>query len=137
MGFVLALAAVATGTVFYFYDKATAIDRSNPQVVAEQFLDSALLLKDVNRLSLFVCEDWPAEDALAAAAPPTDTRVVPSWGDYATSLAGEMATVEVRVRFTVDAGAVSAVSVRVWTLELEYQDGWRVCSLSKGTPVEQ
>ena len=131
MAFVLALAAVAAGTVLFFYDRATAIDRSNPQVVAEQFLDAALVLKDLGRLSLFVCEDWHAADALAAAAPPPDPRVVPSWGDFLTHTTGDDATVQVRVEFTVDAGPVSAGSVRQWTLQLENHDGWRVCALTK------
>jgi hypothetical protein len=131
LGFVVALGAAAAGTLFYFYDKATAIDRSTPQVATEQFLDSTLVLKDENRVALFVCQQWSAEAAMAAAAPPTDSRVAVSWGDSSARTSGDKATVEVRVQFNVDAGPVVAGSTRIWTLELENQDGWRVCSLTK------
>ena len=76
--FVAALGVAAGGTLLYVYDQATAIDRSTPQVVVEQFLDATLILNNSDRVSLFVCKQWSAEAALLAVAPPTDKRVAVS-----------------------------------------------------------
>ena len=134
VAFVLALGAVAAGTVFFFYDRATAIDRSNPEVVASQFLRAALIQRDPSRVALFVCERWSAEEALAAVAPPTDASVSSSWGDYVTTVTGSTAELSVKVEFVLG-GGVAASSVRTWHLDLEDQDGWRVCALTKDPPV--
>jgi len=132
-GFLVTLGAVAAGTLFYFYDQATAIDRSTPEVVVSQFLRAALVEKDPRRLSLFTCQQWSTEGAMAAAAPPADERIAASWGgDLAAEMSGGSATVDVRVQFADEDGALAVVSKRVWTFELENQDGWRVCSLTKG-----
>ncbi len=131
LGFVLALGTVAAGTAFYFYDRATAIDRSNPQVVAEQFLDSAMVLKDSNRLALFLCDSWSAAQATAAVAPPSDASVTVMWGDPSVQVTGSRATVTLRVQFSVAVVGGAIRDVQSWTLGLENSDGWRVCSLTK------
>jgi hypothetical protein len=134
MGFVLALGAVAAGSLFYFYDRATAIDRSNPEVTASQFLRASLIQRDPGRVALFVCEQWSPEEAMAIVAPPTDASVSVSWGDYATTRSGSTARLAVRVEFVLGGGGVAASSVRTWHLQLEEQDGWRVCGLTKQPP---
>lgn len=131
---VLALAGVlvvGAGTAFVIYDKATAIDRSTPEVVVGQFLRASLVERDLAKLSLFVCDQWSAQSAMEVVAPPPDNRVVISWGDYASNIAGRKATVDVKVEFNRGTGSVSASSVRSWKLMLEDQSGWRVCSLTK------
>jgi hypothetical protein len=131
-GFIATLGVVAGGSLLYFYDRATAIDRSTPQVVTEQFLDAALVLNDPERVSLFVCHEWSAKEAMQAVARPADQRIAVEWGSFLTRTAGDHATVVTRVEFSVDAGSVAGSSVRMWTLELRNDDGWRVCALTKG-----
>ena len=133
MCFALAMGTVAAATLFFFYDRATAIDRSNPEVTASQFLRASLIERDPSRVALFVCEQWSAEGAMAAVAPPTDASVSVSWGDYMTTTTGSTATLSVRVEFVLGSG-VAATSVRTWQLQLEEQDGWRVCGLTKEPP---
>jgi hypothetical protein len=130
IGFLAVLGLVAV-TLTYFYDRTTAIDRSTPQVVTEQFLDATLILDDPDRVSLFVCSEWSALDAMQAVARPADPRVAVDWGSFSTTIAGDIATVVVQVESSVDAGPISGNSIRTWTLELRNEDGWRVCHLTK------
>lgn len=132
LGIVLAgVLLIGGGAAFVVYDRATAIDRSTPEVVVEQFLRAGLVDRDAGRLSLFVCRQWSAEEASKKIAPPTDDKTFISWGDYVSSRVGDKATVDVQVEFNRGAGSVSASSVRSWRLQLEDQDGWRVCDLTK------
>jgi hypothetical protein len=128
LGFVV---VVGGGTAFVIYDRATAIDRSSPEVTTDQFLDSVLVLRDPARISLFVCSSWSAQDALAQAKPPDDSRVAISWGDLSVQENGARATVRAKVQFSAPAGSGFFRDAQIWRLELADEDGWRVCSLAK------
>jgi hypothetical protein len=125
------LLVVSGGTAVFLYDRATAIDRSTPETVVSQFLDSSLVLKDPAKTSLFVCRNWAADDAIAQAKPPTDPKVVVTWGDFDVQRTGSKSTVRATVQFRLPVGQGFARDVQRWRLELEDQDGWRVCSLVK------
>lgn len=128
--FVLALGAVTGGVVaFLVVDKATSVDRSTPQVVTAQFLNTALKLRDGDRLPLFLCNSWSVTAALAATAPPTDRQVTVSWGDTSTQITGKSALTNVTVQFI--SLRPRARHSETWTLELRDEDGWRVCGLSR------
>jgi hypothetical protein len=126
-----AVLIVGGGAAFVIYDKATAIDRSSPEVVVQQFLRAGLTDRDPARVSLFVCRQWSADEAMKKIAPPADERIFISWGDYVSTRTGDKATVDVKVQFDLGVGSVSASSVRSWRLRLENQAGWRVCDLTK------
>jgi hypothetical protein len=132
VAFVLVLGGLGAGTAFYFYDKATAVDRSTPQVTTVQFLNATLVQKDLARTSLFICSSWTAEEAMAEAAAPTDPRIVTSFGDFVASINGSDATVAARVVFRakVNGGPIQQ-EVQMWQLSLKNEDGWRVCGLTK------
>jgi hypothetical protein len=131
VGFLVVLGVLAGGALLLFYDRTTAIDRSTPQVAADQFLDAALVLRDPDRVALFICDEWSAQAAVAQAGAPTDPRVVMSWGDSTVTVAGRAAIAVIDVRFTVRDDGGLHEDVQTWTLQLEDDDGWRVCSLSK------
>jgi hypothetical protein len=131
VAFALVIGGLAAGTAFYFYDKATAIDRSTPLVVTRSFLDATLVKKDAAKTALFVCDGWSANAALALAGAPTDPTVVIWWGDSSISESGNQATTVTQVHFAVHVAGGQQEEVDTWTLHLEKQDGWRVCSLSK------
>ena len=129
--FFVAIAAFAGGALILLREGGGGIDRSTPQAATDQFLEAALSLKDVNRLSLFVCSQWSAARAMEAADLPTDPRLTPFWGDMDVTSAGESATVTVRVIYRLyDDGEIQQ-QVQMWSLRLEQQDGWRVCGLTK------
>jgi hypothetical protein len=123
---------VGGGTAFLIYDRATAIDRSNPEVVVSQFLRAALVERDANSLSLFVCRQWSVQDAMREAAPPPGDSVMSTWHDYVTRTNGDSANVSVTVEFFRGTGAVTGGSLATWHFTLEDQDGWRVCSIRRG-----
>jgi hypothetical protein len=131
IAFAVVLGAAAAGTLFYIYDKATAIDRSTPEVVVGQFLRATLVEKDARRVSLFVCPQWTASAAASDVAAPANPKVSVSWGDYVTRQSGPKADVDLRVYFSVAVGNGYQQDVQSWTLHLENQDGWRVCALTK------
>jgi hypothetical protein len=131
VAFALVLGGLAAGTAFYFYDKATATDRSTPEVATQQFLNATLIQKDPNRAGLFVCDTWTGSQALAAVAPPSG-EVTTTWGDPVVSQTGGSATVTIGVQFSYSVGGGADVrDIQSWTLRLEKQDGWRVCGLTK------
>ena len=131
IAFALVLGAAAAGTLFYFYDKATAIDRSTPEVATQQFLNATLVEKDPAKAGLYVCDSWSGSLAIAVANPPAGD-VTTTWGDPLVTTSGASATVTVSVQFSISAGGGAAVrDIQSWTLDLEDQDGWRVCSLTK------
>ena len=132
-GFVALLGLVAGTAFIYFYDRATAIDRSTPESVVIQFLDASLRQKDPTRVSLFLCDQWPVDTAMAAAAGPDDAGVIPSWGAINVAISGSDATVTARVRFTY---SDSRRQVQTWTFSLRDQKGWRVCGLARAESLE-
>jgi hypothetical protein len=129
--FLAVLGVAAGGVLFYLYDKATAIDRSTPQVVVDQFLDAALKQRDVTRLSLFVCDSWPAAQAISEVDPPPSEDASISWTNTVTNIDGHSANVTLMVRFAFLVGRQLIHDVQSWTLKLENTNGWRVCSLTK------
>jgi hypothetical protein len=132
--FLAALAALAGGTVLFLYDRATAIDRSSPEGVAVQFLDAAIVAKDPNRVALFVCDGWPAEQAMAAAIPPAQGNVSSTWNDLVARVDGDRATATVTVQFVSSSPRVRYSED--WTLTLARENGWRVCDLTRGPSLE-
>jgi hypothetical protein len=129
--FVVLLGVAAAGTLLYFYDKATAIDRSTPQVVTQQFLTAALIDKDPKRVELFICDSWSTEGALAATAPPTTAEVSINWGDFRTTVNGDSAVIVLNMQYAASSGGTYHRLSETWTLNLAHQDGWRVCGMTK------
>jgi hypothetical protein len=125
------LVLVGGGAAFVVYDQATAIDRSSPEIVTGQFLRAALVDRDPARVSLFVCREWPAQDAIRKVDPPTDPKIFTMWGDYVSRTSGNSADVDTNVQFSFTVGGSSGRDIQLWSLHLEKQDGWRVCDLTK------
>ena len=134
VAFVVVLGAVGAGTLFYLYDKATAIDRSTPEVVVDQFLRATLVQRDPNRVALFICQQWSTQEANDDVRPPANPNVDVSWGNYETDRVGAAADVSVRVYLSVESNGFQE-SIQSWTLHLEDQDGWRVCDVTKNGSI--
>lgn len=134
VGFLVALGAVAGGALLFLYDRATAIDRSNPEGVAVQFLDAVLVAKDANRVRLYTCDSWPADQAMSLARPSFEDDVSSTWNDLNAIADGRRATVTVNVQF-VSASPRVRYSER-WTMDLVNEGGWRVCGLDKESSLD-
>jgi hypothetical protein len=131
---VLGFLVVVGGAVgFVLYDRATAIDRSTPDIAVDQFLHASAVERDVSRTSLFVCAEWSARDAVAAATDELDPEVVVSWSAISVSVTSERtAQASTDVRLTVDGFS----DIERWRFALEQQGGWRVCSLRREASTE-
>ncbi len=128
----LVLLVLGGGVALYVYDKATAPDRSTPIVSADAFLHAALVERSVDRVSLYVCDEWPAEQALAQVSAQLDPSVRVSWGGTSVVQTGAEADVTVRMTFSVAGTGLSQRSVETWRLAVvEESDGWRVCSAGR------
>ena len=126
-----AAVVIGGGAAFVVYDQATAIDRSNPEVVTRQFLTASLVEQDPAKVSLFVCRQWSADEAMRTVEPRTDDRVSVTFGIRSSSQSGSKATVDVALEFSFGTSVLSGGLSSVWHIQLENQDGWRVCGVIK------
>ena len=136
MGFFVTLAVVVGGALYFLDERSGGIDRSTPEIVTDQFLDAALVLKDPARVSLYVCDDWSAAQAMQEVDAPTDPRVSSFWGDPTVQAVGQRATVTVRVVYRVYVNSRLQQQVQLWTLDLVDDGGWRVCGLEKESSLD-
>jgi hypothetical protein len=135
----VAFLAVLGGTIgVVAYDKATAIDRSTPGVVTQQFMQAALIDRDPARVSLFLCSNWSVSDAMAATAPASQPDIRVNWGITEQSRDGNHATADLRVRLSASAGGgLSYREVQPWHITLVNEGSWRVCGLSIGPSINE
>ena len=135
----VAFLAVLGGTIgVVAYDKATAIDRSTPDVVIDQFLQAALVDRDADRVGLFVCARWPVADAMNATRLDARTDLHVNWGITSLTRTGDQAVAEVRVRLSIPAGNDALFrDVHSWHLTLVNEGGWRVCSVEIGPSINE
>jgi hypothetical protein len=135
----VAFLAVLGGTIgVVAYDKATAIDRSTPDVVVDQFLQAALVDRDAVRVGLFVCGRWPVADAMNATRLDARTELHVNWGITSLTRTGDQAVADVRVRLSVPAGNDALFrDVHSWRLTLVNEGGWRVCSVEIGPSINE
>jgi hypothetical protein len=134
---VVVAVAIAGAIGLVIYNRATAIDRSTPTVVTEEFLGAAIVDRDPNRVELFICPTWSADDAVDKATAGTGDGVVVTWDDITSvSQDGQTALVTVTVKFTYQQGGTAQRNNESWQIELENQGGWRVCDLSRGASLD-
>jgi hypothetical protein len=126
---VVAFLVLLGGTIgVVAYDKATAIDRSTPEVTVQQFLTAVFVDNDPTRVQLFVCPGFDPSDAIAQAARLTDSQAKTSWDTViASDQSDQTAEVDVRMRYRYPGELAPSASAR-WQFHTRNQDGWRVCS---------
>ncbi|GAB3796614.1 hypothetical protein [Micromonospora zhanjiangensis] len=139
LGGLLALAVMGAGTLFYLYDRATAPDRSAPDVTVDNYLRAYLVDRNDALADQFVCEgstDLAALRALRAEAERREAQfnvsVRVSWGPLQRSktATGETVRVTLTIRSFAD-GQDRAGRREDWAFDLAEDDGWRVCSARK------
>lgn len=127
---VIALVAfiMVGGVIGYVaYDRATAIDRSTPAVVVDQFLRAVYDDADPSRIDLFVCRSWSGNAALSELPKKGSDKVLVSWGDLTVEERGNEATAALDVRFSLPVNGGTARDIQSWRLHLVREAGWRVC----------
>jgi hypothetical protein len=126
-------ALVATGAIvgLVVYDRATAIDRSTPTVVAGRFLVATVGTRDINLTSLLICDELAADDALQQAVAGIDDSASVSWHDLVAETTADGATVTAEIRYTATRNGQTYYGFEMWRLRLVNEDGWRVCGIDR------
>ncbi len=126
-----------TGTVvgFVLYDRATAPDRSAPDVVVDNYLRAFLVDRNDTKAQEFTCEGTTnldglraLRDDLVAREKGFDTTISVSWGPLGAQQSGDVAVVEVDLVISAFVDGISQSDRQGWRFETRRVDGWRVCS---------
>ncbi|MFF4881033.1 hypothetical protein [Micromonospora sp. NPDC000668] len=127
----LSIGAVITGYVLY--DRASAPDRSSPDVVVVNYLQSALVSRDPNRAKLFTCDGTvPALEEFGAQIAQREQELSASFSinieNVAVSKDGPAyASVVAVIRRSATIDGVQQSVTDTWQFDVEDREGWRVC----------
>ncbi|SCL14759.1 hypothetical protein GA0070624_0515 [Micromonospora rhizosphaerae] len=132
---VLALICVGGAVVGYvLYDRATAPDRSAPDVVVDNYLRAFLVDRNDTKANEFACEagaDLGAvrslRDDLVAREKRFGTTISVSWGSLTVQRHGDVADVEVDLIISALVDGISQSDRQGWSFVARLGDDWRVC----------
>jgi hypothetical protein len=133
---VLGMVAVAGVAGLVIYDRATAIDRSTPTVVADQFLGAVVVERDPRRVALFICSEWSADEAIRDLTADIGEDIVATWGDLAVEQNADSAVVTAMVKLTFQGQGSSQRNIESWRIALRNSDGWRVCDVTRSQSLD-
>ncbi|MET7709089.1 hypothetical protein [Micromonospora sp. NPDC005413] len=128
----LTIGAVITGYVWY--DRASAPDRSTPDVAVVNYLQAALVSHDPVRAKLFTCDGAvPAVDEFAAQLSRREQELAVSFSinieNVAVSKTAEAdASVIAVIRRSASIDGVHQSLADTWRFDVKDSDGWRVCA---------
>ncbi|MBM0227691.1 MULTISPECIES: hypothetical protein [Micromonospora] len=132
----LALLCVGGGvTAFILYDRATAPDRSAPDVVVDNYLRAFLVDRNDTKASQFACEGGGDLGAVRGLREELERReanfsvvVRVSWGALARAKSGdgELVTTTLTISSSAD-GQTRSSRREDWQFKVIDRDGWRVC----------
>src|SRR5262245_3403748 len=135
---VLAVSALGAGLVLY--DRATRIDRSQPDLVVSNYLRALLLDRDDDRAALHTCADpgglaeiraWRDNEIVARER---DLNVVMSvsWGVLTVAERTERtATVTTDIRRSANIDGIPQSVLDTWRFQTVDENGWRVCGATR------
>jgi hypothetical protein len=140
LGVVLLVMCVIGSVVGYFwYDRATRVDRSTPVVVVFQYVDSIFTSRDVERAKLYECNGANPRGPLLDVLRQIEERersfniiFIVKVTEYENEELGRTSRVRATIDFfaPVDSGEISQIR-QPWSFDLEDDNGWRVCRASK------
>ncbi|MEU1966960.1 hypothetical protein ABZ541_10645 [Micromonospora sediminicola] len=137
---VLALLCTGGAVVgFVLYDRATAPDRSAPDVVVDNYLRAFLVDRNDTRAQEFACASEADLDAVRALRAEVEQReanfdvvVRVSWGPLSTFKRGVDEDVSTTLTISSSANGQSRSSRREdWRFRVVDRNGWRVCGAEK------
>jgi len=132
LGIVALLCLGGVGVFVSLYDSATAINRSAPDAVVDNFLGAYLVNRDDQEASLYTCKAGADLSQLKAFRDDIVTRetkfsvgIRVSWSSLTVTTNGTEATVTATLTKTItnQTGRLA----NTWQFDLVDQDGWRVC----------
>ncbi|WP_431942852.1 hypothetical protein [Micromonospora marina] len=137
---VLAVLCTVGGVAgFVLYDRATAPDRSAPDVVVDNYLRAFLVDRNDTKAQEFVCESEGDPDALRNLRSEMEQReanfnvvVRASWGPLTSVENGDGESVITTLTISSSADGQSRSSRREdWQFRVVERNGWRVCGATK------
>ncbi|WP_434743800.1 hypothetical protein [Micromonospora sp. SH-82] len=137
IGLLAVLAVAGTAAGYLLYDRATAPDRSAPDVVVDNYLRAFLVDRDDTRASFFTCESSADLDAVRALRNEIESReaqfdvsVAVTWGALKASGGDVGRSVVTNLTISSSAEGVSRSSRREeWQFDVFLDsEEWRVCA---------
>lgn len=123
------------GSGLFIYHEATKIDRSEPEVVTDEYLRAALVRKDKVGADLYACSDQSKLAPIKALRDDLDKRekdfgvsFLVTWGSYRRT--GSALTADLTLSGRRD-GVVDSKWTESWRFEVVNEGGWRVCGAEK------
>lgn len=136
---VAALAITAGGIVFSLYDRATRIDRSNPDVTLEQYITAVFDHRDSAEAQLFTCgaqADLKEVDQFLGVVKGLEAKY--SIGVSVSILKsrpvthGDSSQVDTTLAMDVpEENGTRSRALYEWRFDLRDESGWRVCAAHK------
>ena len=136
------LALLCTGGAvagFVLYDRATAPDRSAPDVVVDNYLRAFLVDRNDTKAEEFACKSDGDLDAVRGLRAEVEQReanfdvvVRVSWGPLTRVENGDGESVTTTLTISSSADGQTRSSRREdWQFQVVERDGWRVCGANK------
>lgn len=128
----LCLGGLATGLVLYH--RASAPDRSAPDVVVDNYLRAFLVDRNDARADLFTCEGGSQLEAmrslrtdLLAREQELNVTILVSWGGLVIKGEGNTASVVTVIRRSATVDGIQQSLTDTWQFDVRKEDDWRVC----------
>ncbi|NJP34081.1 hypothetical protein [Micromonospora thermarum] len=132
----LLLGGLAAGYVLY--DRATAPDRSAPDVVVSGYLHAFLVDRNDARAAGFTCREGASLADLKALRGDLVSReerfatdISVSWGSLMVQREGDEAIVEVELIISAYVDGIAQTDRQPWRFTTRLTDDWRVCAGSR------
>lgn len=126
------------GIAYVVYDRATALDRSAPDVVVDNFLRAYLVERDESKALLFACSDtsqlrevFAFREDLESRERRFDASFTVTWGGLTPVEQAGSVDVLVDLRLFTVVNGFEQSDVQSWRFETRDQEGWRVCGASR------
>jgi hypothetical protein len=136
LGVMALLCLGGVGVFVSLYDSATAIKRSAPDAVVDNFLGAYLVNRDDNEASLYTCKSGADLTELKAFRDDIVTRerkfsvgITVSWTSLTVSISGDRGTVTTDLTKATADGTERIT--KPWQFAVVDEDGWRVCGATQ------
>ncbi|WP_406109317.1 hypothetical protein [Micromonospora globbae] len=131
----LCLGGAVTGYVLY--DRATAPDRSAPDVVVANYIQALFNDRNETKAQEFACTGTTGldqlrtlRDDLVSREERFGTSIAVRWGPLNVQRSGDAADVKVDLIISAVVDGSSQSDRQPWTFTMRLNDGWRVCGAS-------
>jgi hypothetical protein len=126
------------GIAYVVYDRATAPDRSAPDVVVDNFLRAYFVERDESKALLFACSDTSQLREISAFREDLESRerrfntsFTVTWGSLTPVERADSVDVLVDLRLFTVVDGFEQSDVQSWRFETRDQEGWRVCGAGR------